>query len=49
VRAAIEVAAAVDAEQHGLAIEDEGAAPISERGFGDQRKSIAPVVAVPGP
>ena len=46
---AVEIAAAVDTEQHGFAIEDEGAIPITERSLGYQRKPIAPVVAIAGP
>jgi hypothetical protein len=34
---AIEVRSAIDAQQHGLAINDEGSVSISKRGFGDQR------------
>jgi hypothetical protein len=43
---AVEVAAAVDPEQHGLAIDHERSVPVSQRRFGDQGKPIAPVVAV---
>ena len=46
---AVEIRSAVDAEQHGLAVEDERAVAVSKRSLGDQRKAIAPVAAVPGP
>ena len=42
-------AAAIDAEQHGLAVEHEGAVAVAQRGLRDQREAIAPVVAVAGP
>ena len=42
----IEVRAAIDAEQHGLAIDHEGRMTVAQRGFDDQRKPIGPVVAV---
>ena len=43
---AVEIGAAVDAEQHGLAIDHEGGVAVTERGLGDQREAIAPVVAI---
>ena len=46
---AIEVGDAVDAEQHGFSIQDEGVGPVTQSGFGDPRIPAAPVVAVPGP
>ena len=46
---AVEIGPAVDAEQHGLAIDHERAVAVAQRGLGDQRKATAPVVAVPGP
>ena len=46
---AVEIRPAVDAEQHGLAIDHEGAVAVSQRGLWYQRESIAPVVAVAGP
>jgi hypothetical protein len=45
----IEVAAAVDPEQQGLAIKDEGGIAVAQGGLRDQRESTAPVVAVSGP
>ena len=44
----VEVGDAVDAEQHRLAIDHERAVPVSQRGLGDQRIAIAPVVTVAG-
>ena len=46
---AVEIRHAVDAEQHGLAIDHERAVAVAQRGLDDQRKPIAPVVAIPGP
>jgi len=43
---AVEIGPAVNAEQHGLAVEDERAAPVAERGLGDQRESIGAVAPV---
>ena len=43
---AVEIGPAVDAEQHGLAIEDERAVAVAQRSLGDQREAIALVVAV---
>ena len=45
---AVEIRPAVDAEQHGLAIDHEGGVAVTERGLGDQREAIAPVVAIAG-
>ena len=45
---AVEIRSPVDAEQHGLAVEDERAVAVAQGSFGDQRKAIAPVVAVAG-
>ena len=45
---AVEIGDAVDAEQHGLAIDDERAVAIAQRGLDDQRIAIAPVMAVAG-
>ena len=44
----VEVGDAVDAEQHGLAVDHERAVPVSERGLGDARIAFAPVMAVAG-
>ena len=46
---AVEIQNTVDAEQHGLAIDHERAVSVPKRGIDDQRKPIAPVVAIPGP
>jgi hypothetical protein len=46
---AIEVAATVDTEQHRLTINHERAAAVAERGRGDPRIALGPVVAVAGP
>ena len=45
----VEVRPAVDAEQHGLTVEDERAVPVAQGGLGDSPKPAAPVVAVAGP
>ena len=41
---AVEIGAAVSAEQHSLAIEDKGGVVVAQRGFHDQWKPVAPVV-----
>ena len=43
---AVEIRSPIDAEQYGLAIEDERAVAVAQRSLGDQREAIAPVVAV---
>jgi hypothetical protein len=43
---AVEIGPAVDAEQHSLAVDHEGRIAVAQRGLGDQRIAIAPVVAV---
>jgi hypothetical protein len=45
---AVEVGDTVDAEQHRFAVQDEGAGPVTQRGFDDAWVSTAPVVAVAG-
>jgi hypothetical protein len=45
---AVEIGAAVDAEQHGLTVDHEGRIPVSQRGRRDQRRPITPVVPVVG-
>ena len=45
---AVEIGPAVDAEQHGLAVDHERAVAVAQRGLDDQRKAIGPVVAVAG-
>ena len=45
---AVEIGDAVDAEQHGLAIDHEGRVSVAQRGLNDQRIAVAPVVAVAG-
>ena len=42
---AVEVRTAVNAEQHGLAVNDKGAVAVEQRGF---RIAFAPVVSVAG-
>ena len=44
----VEIRAAIDAEQHRLAVDHERSVSVSQRGLGDQRKSTAPVVTVAG-
>jgi hypothetical protein len=44
----IEVGPAIDAEQHGLAVDHERAVAVAERGLDDQRKAIGPIVTVAG-
>ena len=45
---AVEVGDTVDAEQHRFAVQDQGAGPVTQRGFDDAWVSTAPVVAVAG-
>ena len=45
----VEIGPAINAEQHGFAIEDEGGVAVTQRGLGDQREPIGPVVPVAGP
>ena len=45
----VEVLSAVDAEQHGLAVDHERAVAVAQRRLGDQRKQAAPGVTVAGP
>lgn len=44
----VEVGDAIDAQQHRLAVEDEGAGAVPQRGLDDQRVAVGPVVAVAG-
>jgi len=44
----IEIGDAVDAEDNGLAIDDELLMPVPQRALDDPRITAAPVVAVPG-
>ena len=44
----VEIRDAVNTEQHGLALDDERTIPVAQRIFRDQRKPIAPVVAIAG-
>ena len=46
---AIEVGDAVDAEQHGFAVQGEGVGPVAQRGLDNARVPVAPVIAVAGP
>ena len=45
---AVEVRNAVYAEQDGLPVDHERGVPVAQRGLGDQRIAVAPVVAVAG-
>ena len=46
--APVEIGDAIDAEQHRFAVDHERTVSIPQRGLDDQRKPIAPVVAVTG-
>jgi len=46
---AIEIGTAIDAQQHGFAVDDERRIAVKERGRGDQREAPGPVMAVAGP
>ena len=46
---AVKVGPAIDAQQHGLAIDHKQAVSVTQRGLGDQREAIALVVTVAGP
>ena len=41
----VEIGAAIDAQQHRLAVDHKGRVSVSQRGFRDQRIAFAPVVA----
>lgn len=45
---AVEVRSAVNAKQHSLAANDKWANAVAQRGLDDQRKTVAPVIAVSG-